>query len=318
MPMLEFQIEEKPKYKHEKDTDHIIINVYYNTNNINSYHFRCIKSLDKLNEICEDDRVKSLSISYRIKALNINYWDRSNCEQDVILPLPDLQTYEFEYAILQEWQFKEEDNDKRNIIFLPKKIVNFNCSKNYCSKLPELPYALEKLDCSYNRIYSFDFEQFPINLIHLDCNNCRLTELPELPPKLESLNCNHNKITHIQFRLPKTLKRLECNNNIITKLPHIHEGLTYIDCSDNNIQELSFEVNRLLINDKHIFSYKYNPVYGFIAFNFNFSITKYFKWKIKYMKRFVRRIEDWFLDCKYNPKYKYCRERLEEDYKKLF
>ena len=48
--------------------------------------------------------------------------------------------------------------------------------------------------------------------------------------------------------------------------------------------------------------------------------------KLKYCKLFgnerarkicCRKIENWFLKCKYNPKYKYCRDRLEKEYHNL-
>lgn len=35
-------------------------------------------------------------------------------------------------------------------------------------------------------------------------------------------------------------------------------------------------------------------------------------------KRAVNKIEEWFLECKMNPKYKYCRDRLKREHKELF
>lgn len=35
-------------------------------------------------------------------------------------------------------------------------------------------------------------------------------------------------------------------------------------------------------------------------------------------RKFVRRIENWFLECKYNPKYAYCKRRLEKECKELY
>lgn len=32
-------------------------------------------------------------------------------------------------------------------------------------------------------------------------------------------------------------------------------------------------------------------------------------------KEYVKKIENWFLECKYNPKYTYCRRKVMEDYK---
>ena len=38
----------------------------------------------------------------------------------------------------------------------------------------------------------------------------------------------------------------------------------------------------------------------------------------KYIE-FVKKIEEWWLECKYNPKYKYCREKtVMKDYNELY
>lgn len=44
----------------------------------------------------------------------------------------------------------------------------------------------------------------------------------------------------------------------------------------------------------------------------------YLKLNKKIMKRTANTIGEWFLDCKMNPKYKYCRDRLEREHKELF
>ena len=33
-----------------------------------------------------------------------------------------------------------------------------------------------------------------------------------------------------------------------------------------------------------------------------------------FLKKSARKIETWFLECKYNPKYKYCRKWVDEEY----
>jgi len=326
MPTLKFQIEEtkKNKYKHEKDTDYITIKVNYSYVHHSNYvvyfitetdNDKCFTSLNEMYEISDYNGLTKLNINYRIKVIKYNNrcsfsWGGFEFSDSNI-------NYYDGHAYLKDWQFKEEDNDKRNITILPEKLQVFNCGENYCSKLPELPNTLKTLLCNHNRISSFEFEKFPSDLTYLNCSHCRLTELPELPPKLIELNCSHNKITHIQFRLPTTLTRLTCNNNKITQLPQIHKELEFFDCSDNYIQELSFETSRLF-SARRTFSCKYNPVYGFIAFNFNFSTSKYLKWKMEYTKKFVKKIEYWFLECKYNPKYKYCQSRLKKEFNELY
>jgi len=38
----------------------------------------------------------------------------------------------------------------------------------------------------------------------------------------------------------------------------------------------------------------------------------------KYKLIQVNKIETWFLDVKFNPKYKYCRDRLETEFNEIF
>jgi len=35
-------------------------------------------------------------------------------------------------------------------------------------------------------------------------------------------------------------------------------------------------------------------------------------------RKFTNKIGNWFLDCKYNPKYSYCRKRLMKEYEELY
>ncbi len=36
-------------------------------------------------------------------------------------------------------------------------------------------------------------------------------------------------------------------------------------------------------------------------------MDKYIEYEKKCLKKFISKIENWFLECKYNPKYKYCQ-----------
>jgi len=56
-----------------------------------------------------------------------------------------------------------------------------------------------------------------------------------------------------------------------------------------------------------------------IRLNFyNDTIYKFNKLIHKQHKIYAKKIEIWFLECKYNPKYKYCRERLKREYDETF
>ena len=47
------------------------------------------------------------------------------------------------------------------------------------------------------------------------------------------------------------------------------------------------------------------------------SKIAYFEWKDSYKKIYVSKLSNWFLECKYNPKYKYCRDRVNSEYDEL-
>ena len=59
--------------------------------------------------------------------------------------------------------------------------------------------------------------------------------------------------------------------------------------------------------------YEANPIYDFIRDRYNGDINIYF-----YELKNVKKIEEWFLEIKYNPNYKYCKDRLNKEYSDLF
>ena len=62
---------------------------------------------------------------------------------------------------------------------------------------------------------------------------------------------------------------------------------------------------------------KNNPIHDFIEKFHNQDWKEYIKWKRKY-KNPSNIIGSWFLECKYNPKYKYCKDRLNREYDYLY
>ena len=44
----------------------------------------------------------------------------------------------------------------------------------------------------------------------------------------------------------------------------------------------------------------------------------YYKHHTNVKRLFANKIGNWYLDCKYNPKYKYCRIRLMKEYEELY
>lgn len=197
----------------------------------------------------------------------------------------------------------------------------------------------------------------PINLRYLDIARGLLTKLPELPDTLEYLLCDSNELTELP-KLPPNLVELICFNNKLKSLPELPKSLCYLNCSQNNIDDLplsllyckmseklhycNLSINRCFrpsetsmhwlsnckcgySNRKHTyfgFIYQDNPIYNTIINKYKFRdrnarrVKRYLYHKK--VKPYVLIIENWFLECKYNPKYKYCRDRLRNEFKELY
>jgi hypothetical protein len=122
------------------------------------------------------------------------------------------------------------------------------------------------------------------DIIYIWCANNSLSRLPQLPNSLKQLHCYNNKISSLP-ELPNSLKQLHCYNNNLSSLP---------------------ELPNLLCD----FVYHDNPIYIFIKKKFKNNIRKYFKHQTNIKRRYSNKIGIWFLNCKYNPKYFYCRKKL--------
>jgi Leucine-rich repeat (LRR) protein len=170
------------------------------------------------------------------------------------------------------------------------KIIYINYSYNNLSSLPELPNSLEYLNCTSNN----------------------LSRLPELPNSLTHLYCYHNNLSYLP-KLPNSLTYLHCGYNNLSSLPELPNSLTHLYCGFNKLSilpELSYLLTQLVYND--------NPIYIYIEKYFNDNYKKYFEHQKNTKKKFINKIETWFLDCKYNPKYLYCRKRLMKEYEELY
>ena len=209
---------------------------------------------------------------------------------------------------------------------LPDKLIELSCQNNmFVKPLPKLPDSLLKLNINGTRISELP-EKLPPNLVILRCNGCNLKKLPILPPKLVRLYCSMNVITELPKNIPNSLIKLECYSNNITKLPiSINKCLKLfrdVIPWSNHVKPILLD-NEVIIGNRYYF---YNPeLYG-LRFNcrenpVHIKINKYYgenTWSyIMYMNA-VKVISDWFLECKYNPKYKYCRDRLENEFKKIY
>ena len=170
-------------------------------------------------------------------------------------------------------------------------IIYINCNNNNLLNLPELPNSLKILDCHSN-------------------NN--LSSLPELPNSLIELYCWNNNLSSLP-KLPNSLKYLDCGNNSLSSLPELPNSLKRLYCSNNNLSSLPE-----LPNSKIDICYKYNPIHTYIKKYFNDKHQQYFDYQRQMKRIFANKIGNWYLDCKYNPKYLYRRKRLMEEYDDLY
>ena len=103
-------------------------------------------------------------------------------------------------------------------------------------------------------------------------------------------------------------------NNNVSSLPELPNSLEILCCTNNNLYSLP-ELPISLIH----FNYYNNPIHTHIAKYFSADYKIYFEYQNNTIKRvFANKIGNWYLDCKYNPKYLYCRNRLMEEYGKLY
>lgn len=206
--------------------------------------------------------------------------------------------------------------------------INYNQSTHIRAKqidnISILPKYLHTLDCTYCNLTSLP--ELPDTLRLLICSVNKLTELPKLPDRLTRLFCNNNLIKKLP-KLPNTLERLNCSNNKLVELPELPSCLELIYTSNNKITKFPLSLNYLKKHpSKHyIVSFAENPIYSYIRNNYlvehNYINGNYVDFGLSiylFQREHVIKIEKWFLKCKYNPKYKYCRTRLAAEYNNIY
>lgn len=151
------------------------------------------------------------------------------------------------------------------------------------------------------KLYNYD------NIYALNVNNNRLTVLPTLPKGLVKLDCSYNNLTILQT-LPNSLTLLDCNHNKLTVLPTLPDCLNYLDCQDNLLQLLPTLPNSLTYTKFHN-----NPVAVYIKEKCDNNLKIYYRENEIFATKLVR----WYLDCRENPEYLFCRTRLDREYNAL-
>lgn len=246
----------------------------------------------------------------------------------------------YDNIIMDFDELDEKKYNKIEYLTIKRDLGNMPCP------LPKNLIYIEFYKCFNYNIFK---QGLPNTLTVLNIEDCQLLELPELPPKLTFLNCRNNFLKIVP-ELPKTLQDLHCRNNRIVSLPKLPDSLIFLDCSNNKIRILPEISDRLMRGfrgtrqvlfiygnpleeiprpydlDFYAYSHGYNfsinllrglsgPIKDKIVDNYGIDIKNYVK---DNLKRKVNFIGEWFLDCKYNPKYAYCRRQLKRDYDEAF
>ena len=241
---------------------------------------------------------------------------------------------------------------------LPDKLEVLQCGFNHVEKLPELPKSLKELECSCNKrlklpnqfhdgliklgcegIDIIELPELPDSIEKLACGSNGLYYLPKLPKSLRNLFCPNNNFVTLP-ELSDGIEFINCAFNRITRFPKIPSSMDQVTCPDNKLMSLL-----PLKNVRKIYAER-NPCFDEIRGKYGFKEMergplnsswgnhyqkntdneifesvreKYFKdEEERYKLNQSNKIKKWFLDCKYNPKYKYCRDRLEKEYDNMY
>ena len=136
------------------------------------------------------------------------------------------------------------------------------------------------------------FIRYTLNGEELECNTFQDIINLENYNYITELNCQNNKLTSLPV-LPKYLKELNCQSNKLTSLPLLPENLTD-------------------------FYYYVNPIYDHINKYFKRDYKLYNIHNKKLLILFSNKIKWWFLNCRENPEFKYCKDRLNLQYDELY
>lgn len=203
------------------------------------------------------------------------------------------------------------DINRLNLFELPKlpnELYELDCQKNYLYSLPALPYNLRIIRCNNNNIYKLP-DNYPPHLIYIGCHDNNIFKIDKLPQKLEILHCEKNNITYLP-KLPKTMSKITTGDTlwstykspVYDKIKNVFPNMKIKDYYSRNDDDY---------DDYDDDYYDERPEH-YDTF-LNWCRTYEF-----YQTRNVRKIEKWYLDCKYNPEYKKCCERLAREYDDMY
>ena len=167
-----------------------------------------------------------------------------------------------------------------------------------------------------------ELPEFPEKLEYLHISNTLITELPKFPNSLRIFNCTYNLNLRILPKFPDSLTQIDCSFNALDSLPELSGSLKFLDCRGNQLKSLPSNINK---PDVTLF-WDTNPIYNvlnegkslldlYIAYQDLETIKKNGE---NLAKEKADIIAYMYLECKYNPKYKMCRDRVEKEYKELY
>lgn len=127
------------------------------------------------------------------------------------------------------------------------KLTYLDCSSNSLTSLPSLPSTLQTLNCSNNKITSFNNLQNCSSLKTLNCSNNQISSTSNLPTNIETLNCSSNKFSTLGLNNRSSLKSLIASNNTsMTTLNCYSNALTSLDVSGcSSLTNLDCKSNQL-------------------------------------------------------------------------
>lgn len=233
-----------------------------------------------------------------------------NCAHNKITTLPKLPNSLIELTC--------NYNELTNLPKLPEKLKTLICFSNKLIELPILPNSIEVVSAYSNKISVVN--NIPVNTdiflkgnriekLNLDMiNNLKAVTIPK---QYQSVKVFFPFVhTHIRIKNEKlyTLESKYGDNPVYNKI--IDKFIKFEDIKDTN------EYKRYE-HQKHV-APRYRRSYGRLL-RHTYNSIKYPKFD-KYLDvlKSVTTIENSFLEWKYNPIYKYCRNRLKKEYENLF
>lgn len=191
----------------------------------------------------------------------------------------------------------------------PKSLKKFICNR----------YDTEDLD--YGPLIT-ELPELPEGLIELHINNSLIKEIPKLPSTLKSLHCSFNKNLIKLPNLHEGLQDISCIYNQLSELPELPNSLTALDCRANNLKSLPSNIDKPNL----IVLWECNPIYNVLnTSRSGLELYVLYKDMEEIKKRGAGLAKEkadvigyMYLEAKYNPKYKMCRDRLTKEHTEIY